>query len=416
MIIGITGNSGTGKTALCKAILENSNNKTVSILDADKIAKELSTPGKEYFKKIINLFGKNILNEEGIIDRKILASIIFNDSNKREKLNEITYKNVVEEIKKRIKITKSELIIIDAPLLIESGLSKVCDIVISTLAKENKKIERICLRDKQSYENAVLRLQSQKEDLFYISNSNYVIINNSLNLQVIAKDILEFLDSRAYNDEIVIIQNENIRILQFKKLLAENVKHAYTLKPLDFASNNTYKDKQNEVKNNYELLCDLLKIDYKNIVRAYQTHTTNVRYIGDEIGVFPKKLLDVDGLVTDKKDKILSLVFADCTPIFLYDKNKNIVANIHSGWQGTLGKIIIEALNKMIIDLKCNPNDILCAIGPTIRKCHFEVEEDIKNRFVEGFKDICKENEFVTSISNEKYLIDTVYLNKKMML
>ena len=417
MIIGITGNSGTGKTAICKAILESSNMKTVSILDADKIAKELSKPGQEYFKEIVNMFGKNILTEEGILDRNVLANIIFNDSKKREELNKITYKYIGEETKRRIKITKSELIIIDAPLLIESSLNKICNFVISVLADEKKKIERICLRDKQTEEIARTRLSAQQNDEFYINNSNYVIINNNQNLEIVAKDILEYIESIENNNEIVIIQDGNAKILQFKKLLEyKKIKHCYTLKPLDFASNNTYEEKQGEVKKNCISLCNLLNIDYKNIVRAYQTHTTNVAYIENETGIFPKHLINVDGMITDKKDKALSLVFADCTPIFLFDKSKNIIANIHSGWQGTLNKIVVEALNRMRELFKSNSKDIICAIGPTIRKCHFEVEEDVKNRFVENFKSICKKEDFVTHKDDGKYLIDTVFLNKKMLL
>ena len=70
----------------------------------------------------------------------------------------------------------------------------------------------------------------------------------------------------------------------------------------------------------------------------------------------------------------------------------------------------------MIKEVGCNSKDIICTIGPTIRKCHFEVEEDIKNKFVESFKNICKEKDFVEIKNNGKYLLDTVYLNKKMML
>ena len=417
MIIGITGNSGTGKTAICKAIIENSTNKTVSILDADKIAKELSVPSQEYFKKIVEMFGKEIINEKLSLNRKKLASIIFNDAKKREELNKITYKFVGEETKRRINITKSDIVIIDAPLLIESKLSLMCDVIISVLANKEKKIERICTRDKESKENALARLNSQKDDEFYIKNSNYVIINNSLNMNELAKDILEFVDTFSFNKDIVILQNESAKVLQFKRLLEyKQLGHCYTLKPLDFGSNITYENKEDEVKNNYNLICDLLKINSKNIVRAYQTHTTNVKSLEDENGIFPKELQDIDGMITDKNNKILSLVFADCTPIFLYDKSKNIIANIHSGWQGTLNKIIIEAINKMKNDFKCNPKNIICAIGPTIRKCHFEVEEDVKNKFVENFKGICKKEEFIEAKSKEKYLIDTVYLNKKMML
>lgn len=420
MIIGITGNSGAGKTSLCNEIVKNYS-KGITILDADKIAKELLVPGQEYFNKILTLFGETILDSNGEINRKKLANIIFEDPTKKEKLDEITYKYVVEETKKRANEIEAD-IIIDAPLLIESRLNEICDVVISVLADKEIKLKRICKRDNLNEEEALLRLNSQKQDEFYIKNSDYVIINNEeTDLKKQAQDIIEFLNSNCYNEQIVIIQKNDLRFLQFRRLLKfKNLVHAYTLKPLDFGSNATYKIIEKTVLNNYQTLCEFLKIDYRNITRPNQTHTKNVVNVENEKGIFPEKLIEVDGLVTDKKDKILSLVFADCTPIFLYDKDKKIIGNIHSGWQGTLKKIAKEAIKKMREEFTSNPEDIICLIGPTIRKCHFEVEEDVKNKFVEEFKEICREEEFVTKGKVEegiqKYNIDTVYLNKKVLL
>lgn len=137
-------------------------------------------------------------------------------------------------------------------------------------------------------------------------------------------------------------------------------------------------------------------------------------------GIFNSKFQNIDGLITNRKDKILSLTYADCTPIFLFDKSKKVIANIHSGWQGTLKQISREAIRHMINRYNCNPKDIICVIGPTIRKCHFEVDEDVKNMFYNTFKNICDVDKFIYTgeIRNEKqkYYIDTVYLNIQMLI
>ena len=143
MIIGITGNSGTGKTSICKKILQIREENEITLIDADEIVKEISVPGHEYFNKIINIFGKEIILSNGNIDRKKLANIVFSDNEKRELLNQNTYKYVVDEIKKQVKQSKNKTVIIDAPLLIESNLNKICDIVISVIADYEIKIERI---------------------------------------------------------------------------------------------------------------------------------------------------------------------------------------------------------------------------------------------------------------------------------
>ena len=418
MIIGITGNSGTGKTTFAN-MLKEIYSENVYIIDADKIAKELMVPQNEYFKDVVNLFGENILDSLGLIDRNKLADIVFNDSKMKDELDKLTFKYVGEETKNVISKNLAPIYIIDAPLLIESKLNDLCDRVISIIADEDIKLKRICERDNKQKDEALLRINSQEDDLFYIKNSDYVIVNNeNLDIKKQSEDIVLYLDSNIRNENIVIIQNEDLKILQFKKLLEfGDIKHAFTLKPLDFGSNAKYEEIKDTVDNNYKRVCDFLGIDYSNLVRSKQTHTKNVVIIENQNGMFPKELDDVDAMITKKEGKILSLVFADCTPIFVYDKEKKIVANIHSGWQGTLQKISFETLKKMINEFGCNPKDLICLFGPTIRKCHFEVDEDVKDKFIREYKDICNEEEFVTTSNIEgKYYLDTVYLNKKIML
>lgn len=419
MIIGITGNSGTGKTSICKALEKNKiNGITPFVIDADKIVKKMSASGEEYYNQIVSTFGKEVLQENQELDRAKLGAIVFVDEEKRELLNKITYKYVAKKIEKQAKENKSKIVIIDAPLLIESKLNETCDVVISVIADKEIKLKRIIERDNLDEKTALDRLNAQNPDEFYIKNSDLVIVNNKIDLEKQAKEITELLDSNIlYNKEIVIIQNGDLRILQFKKLIEyKNLAHAFTLKPFDFGSNITYKEKKQEVEENYKEVCNLLNIDFENIVRPYQTHTKNVVILTDEYGIFPKELENVDGLITDKQNKILSLVFADCTPIYLFDKNKNVIANIHSGWEGTLKQIVKEAVQKMIKEFSCSPKDIICAIGPTIRKCHFEVDEDVKDRFYDVFKDICKEQFIIKAENKQKYYIDTVYLNKQMLM
>ncbi|MGN1271341.1 MAG: peptidoglycan editing factor PgeF [Clostridia bacterium] len=205
--------------------------------------------------------------------------------------------------------------------------------------------------------------------------------------------------------------------MQFKKLLKyRNIRHCFSLRPLDIGSNDTYEKIKDKANKNYKDICDLLNLDSTNIVRPYQTHTNNVEKVTNEIGIFPQDLQNIDGLITEEKNIILSLSFADCTPIYLYDKEKNIIGNIHSGWQGTIKKIAKSAIIKMKKEFNSNPKDIICVIGPTIRKCHFEVQEDVKNEFYNTFnymKDIDKIIEF--NKHTNSYFIDTVEINKELL-
>ncbi len=415
MIIGITGASGSGKTLLSNLLKKEYN---ANVIDADKVVKEMSTPGSIYFEEIVKKFGKEIVLENGELDKPRLANIIFTDVNKKQELDEITYKYVVDEIKELVKKSSEKITIIDAPLLIESNLNKICEITISTIADKNVRLTRICKRDNIDKQTAITRINAQPDNEFYIKNSNYVIVNNKENsFESQIEDIKEIINSKMIKrNEIVVIQDQNSRLMHFKKLLEYNLPHAFTLKPFDFGSNDTYNEIKEKVDNNYKSVCELLKLDSKNLIRPYQTHTNTVKVVNKELGIFNESFIDVDGLITKEKNKILSLVFADCTPIYIYDKQKNIIGNIHSGWQGTVKKIAKIAIQAVKKEFNCNVKDLICIIGPTIRKCHFEVKQDVRDIFYNEFKymnDIDKIIEF-----NEKtntYFIDTVEINKNLL-
>lgn len=221
------------------------------------------------------------------------------------------------------------------------------------------------------------------------------------------------------NENVIHIYDGQIEYLQFRRLLeySDKVKHAYALKPLDFGNNANMEERRNEVLNNYKKICKSLDLEEKNVYRPYQTHTSCVKKIDNEMpGIFTKDFQDVDGLITDKKEKILSLSFADCTPLYFYDPVKNVIGNIHSGWQGTYKEIAREAVRRLKEEYGCNPKDLICCIGPYIRKCSFEVDEDVKDMFFEKFRNTGKIDEIIIkSENNFKYYIDTGLINKVIL-
>jgi len=174
MIIGITGNSGSGKSEISKILAQKINAK---IIDADEIVRKLAEPGHEYYEKQVELFGKEILINNQLNRRKI-SEIIYNNSDKRQALDKLTYKYVVNEIIKETQSEKEKNIIIDAPLLFESVLNNICDFTIGIIAKKEIKIERICKRDKIEKNTAEARLSIQKDDEFYIKNADLIMVNN----------------------------------------------------------------------------------------------------------------------------------------------------------------------------------------------------------------------------------------------
>lgn len=191
-IIGITGTSGSGKTTLSQLLNKR---EDVKLIDADKVVREMSIPGTEYLEAIKNTFGEEVFLKDGTLNRKALASKIYNDGQALKDLNKLTFKYVVTEILERIKNTNendTKYIVIDAPLLFEAGLEKHCNIVIALIADYDLKIKRICRRDNIDKKTAESRLNIQHENSFYTEKADYVITNNeNCDLEKEIKKILE---------------------------------------------------------------------------------------------------------------------------------------------------------------------------------------------------------------------------------
>lgn len=176
-IIGVTGSSGSGKTTLCNILKDK---YKAEVINADMVAKELTQKPTMYLNCIIDYFGTNIIYKSGSLNRKKLANIIYDDVDKREELNKLTFLYVVDEIKKKINgLNTKKLIVIDAPLLFESNLNQICDFVICIISDNETKLKRICKRDNIDIEIAIKRLTAQKQDEFYKENSDYIIDNNN---------------------------------------------------------------------------------------------------------------------------------------------------------------------------------------------------------------------------------------------
>ena len=163
-LVGITGGIATGKSTVSSILME----KGYRLIDADKIAREVVEINKPAYLKIVDSFGKDILLGDKTIDRKALASIIFNDSEARERLNRITHPYIFESIKLSInRICREESIIfLDIPLLFEQfDLWQTYDIkfdeILLVYIDEDIQIERLVKRDLISKEGALKKIRSQ---------------------------------------------------------------------------------------------------------------------------------------------------------------------------------------------------------------------------------------------------------------
>ena len=174
MLVGLTGSSGSGKSEISKIFAENG----FTVINLDELSKKVQSKGSECLEEIVSYFGENILFHDGSLDRKALGEIVFTDSAKLKILNSITHKYILKAMDDIIDTTKGD-ILLDAPLLFESGLDKRCDKNIGVISVGQKQIERLCTRDGITSHIAEERLKRQHTNDFFKQHCDYTIENNT---------------------------------------------------------------------------------------------------------------------------------------------------------------------------------------------------------------------------------------------
>lgn len=231
------------------------------------------------------------------------------------------------------------------------------------------------------------------------------------------------------NENVIHIKTKETEYLQFRRLLEykDIITHAYSLGTnLNFSTARANKEKlpkeeYDKVIKDYEQFCKSIDCDYIDVVKPNQKHTNCVKIVEKKMNLnksdFNLKDYDeTDGLVTNQKNIMLATTNADCILLLFFDPVKKVIANTHSGWKGTVQRISVKTVDKMVERFGCNPEDIICCICPSIRKCHFEVQEDVKKIFEKEFQDIeLKDRIIEEKIPNKKWNIDTVLINQILL-
>lgn len=174
-VIGITGGPASGKSLVAREFKRLG----ADVIDADRVAREVLAPGKEAYKEVVRAFGSGVLRPDGTIDRKALAKIVFSDPERLALLNSITHPPIIEIIKKRISVMRrSEAkgpVVVDAPLLFETGLDTEMDAVIVVRADMEEMVRRIMARDGLSRSEALSRIGAQMPVDEKARRADYVI-------------------------------------------------------------------------------------------------------------------------------------------------------------------------------------------------------------------------------------------------
>ena len=185
-VIGLTGGIGTGKSTAAEYL----HSKGFAVIDADQIGRDMTADGSPLLAVLDEMFGPagpygregvEILSAPGVLDRRAMASLVFSDDGIRYKFNEIMHTAIIDEIKREIECCETEgkaHVLIDAPLLFEAGVNRLCDRVILITAALEKRIERVVSRDHMTREEIVSRIKSQMDDSEKAALSDFVVDNS----------------------------------------------------------------------------------------------------------------------------------------------------------------------------------------------------------------------------------------------
>lgn len=178
--IGLTGGIGSGKTAVSDLFEKLG----APVIDTDIIARDLVNNDTAILAELSKTFGVSILKQDGSLDRKKLAEIVFNDDEKKQQLESILHPRIRREVQHKIHdLSQATLspgyVIIVVPLLFETGFDDIADHTIAVISDEATRIERISKRDNRSLDEIRSIINSQTDDPTRIKLADEVIENNS---------------------------------------------------------------------------------------------------------------------------------------------------------------------------------------------------------------------------------------------
>lgn len=173
-IIGLTGPTGAGKSEVARYLAAHG----CLHIDTDALSRVAVQPGSECLQQLVQAFSQDILNPDGTLNRAELAKRSFADEQSHQTLNSIVHPRVIDLSWQMIDGAQEEFAVIDAPLLFESGMHKMCDVTVAVLSDRDERRRRIRERDDISDERIALRMSAQPDEEFYRQWADQILLND----------------------------------------------------------------------------------------------------------------------------------------------------------------------------------------------------------------------------------------------
>ena len=173
MIVGVTGGIGSGKSSVCRVF----NNLGIPVFDADNEARKITESDQFVMSRLSELAGMDLYTS-GSLDRRLLASLIFNDRKLLAEVNLLIHPLIFDSFRSWVARQQAPYVIMEAAILFESGAESLVDKTVSVTAPEDERIERVVSRNNLTIAEVRERIRNQLPQEELIKRSDYIIKNS----------------------------------------------------------------------------------------------------------------------------------------------------------------------------------------------------------------------------------------------
>ncbi len=172
---------------------------------------------------------------------------------------------------------------------------------------------------------------------------------------------------------------------------------------------------------NRKILANMFYMDINDFIIPHQTHSSNVLKVDDAFlsldhSTAIETMYGIDAVITDKKEKFVCATTADCVPIIIYDKKREVIAAIHAGWKGTSGRIVNNTISEMQTHYGSSTQDMIVGVGPSISIKHYEVGDEVVEELIKSGYDMSDPAVCVKKKSTSKYHINLMEINRRVLV
>lgn len=176
LLVGLTGGLGAGKSTVARMLAD----RGAILVDADELARRALEPGSRAYRQVCDLFGDEVVTASGELDRAAIAATVFSDPERRRALESIVHPEVFRMLAETVEARRGtdDIIVFDAPLIVETGFHDACDVVVVVTALEEERVARATRDRGMTADQARARIGAQIGDAEREAVADVVIRND----------------------------------------------------------------------------------------------------------------------------------------------------------------------------------------------------------------------------------------------